>query len=253
MLQLEEFKKKKAAAQAAKRATPLTTPQMTPVPTPIKAPENASRNRTPAPAAHRAQPDRPQALPQVDSKPESLAGNGYTEAPLAKVQQEIAEGAAASAQKTARVPEPEGTAVSLAVHGSSQDAAAPPVQSSKAAEPVAHDNGEVQHPSKGGATVVNKDTADLKGQLASQQGSNLTEVQQLRDALKGKEDALSNHTMASRRAAEKLQALLQQRDEEIERLRSHLDELQSSVEQRVTAAASEWERSKARLEEQVSS
>lgn len=253
-LQLEEFKKKKAAAQASKRATPLTTPQITPVPTPLKAPESASRSRTPAVPATRPQQDSSQAAASA-SNCEPLSGNGHIEqSQPPKAQQPPVKGAAAPPRDEVQAaPSNDSTRTTDALHKPSSNAAAKELASKPAAGPVVHENGSVQvnNAAGQGDAALGQQIEDLKAELSSEQQRHSTEVHQLKEALKERDAAISSRTAEAHRAGQELQGLLREREDEVRQLHAQVKDLQSSAAQQA-AAALDWQSSKARLEDQVS-
>lgn len=254
-MQLEEFKKKKAAAQASKRATPLTTPQITPLPTPIKAPEPASRTLTPAAApANRTQRDSLQAEP-VGGKGEPWAGNANADPcqlVSSEVQQQPKKEMAAPAHVEVAAVQKSSVA-SESLPKASGDEGVRAAGSKKPSLAAVHENGNVQPPDahKQGTAALKQEVAHLRAELASEQQRHASEVQQLKEALKKSDAALSSHTADAQKGAQELQALLQHREEEVKRLHAQVTELEASVKQQTAAAAAEWQSTKARLEEQV--
>ena len=252
-MQLEEFKKKKAAAQASKRATPLTTPHITPVPTPLKAPEPASRSRTPAVPTTRPQQDGSQAAATVSNR-EPVSRNGLIEqGQPPKAQQPPVKITAAPPSEEVQAASPKESArATAALPASSTNAVAPELGSKHAAGPVGRENGNVQLSNAAGQrdAALEKQVADLKAELSSEQQRHATEVQELKEALQERDAALSSQSADAHRAAEEVQGLLQEREGEVRQLHAQMTNLQSSVNQQATAAL-DWQSSKARLEEQV--
>ncbi len=144
----------------------------------------------------------------------------------------------------------------MALPEQSNNAASMVIGSKQAAAPLVagYENGTVQgnDASGHGDAAAAQQTADLKAELASERQRHATELQHLREALQERDAALSSHTDKAGRTAEQLQAVLQAREDEIGQLHAQLKDLQSLADQQA-AAASEWQSSKSRLEEQVCS
>jgi hypothetical protein len=224
---LEEFKRKKAAAQAAKKETPLTTPQITPIPTPIKAPEASTKETF----AERQAGRTSQSAKKVDSRL-SEVGQGQVTNPTGSLQRrkgpESGVGGIAIASRVAQGAE---------VPASVEDGL--PIREDADAKP--QENGNIRH---GKPSSIQEDQAQLSkvdACLQSEREKHAAEIQRLEQLLSStREESGAQH-----------EATLRQHNEEVQLLHRQLRDIQSSYEQQAAATASDWDGMRARLEEQV--
>lgn len=251
LLQLEEFKKRKAAAAAKKAGTPSLTPQSTPLVTPVKGPE-VTANRETSSAAPKAANSTARRLPAGQPIQPPTAGNKENAETTAR----LAEPAVSQSAATSKAREDGKHAHSLPAPvgaipaGPSKDEATPALdpgqQSAQVPVPVqAYENGNVvAHsrrpvvPSAGEQQRIHK----LEQQLLETQRQSKDQLGSLQQALNDRQDVLqglqSQHAAAEKAAAGLRQELTQQEAEK-EELRHQLQHLEEEQQMRLDAQVRE--------------
>ena len=197
-MQLEEFKKKKAAA-AAKKGTPLSTPQATPLHTPVKAPEPVSRKQ-PAAIGSAVHSHPSQSQPPANGKQPDPPSGAHAE-PVRQPQPPQLTTATHDGNSTVRRP--------------SKDAG----ENSTRAD----DNGSAP-----AGPALHEQVAELQAQLRAEQQRHAAEVQGLRAELQSKDAALQQSGAQAGGELERVRGELRQSEGMVQQLRAQAQQLQEA-------------------------
>ena len=224
-LQLEEFKRKKAAAAARKAGTPSLTPQITPLVTPVKGPETNSNVQTPSVATKAPSESARRALPAgqirgLSKASTTAAAQNKGPLPDSSVLQQVAAGAAPAKEKQSTILQTDAAAPHIpppvAQASPSQSRPQQPVKKSAAQEPYGN-GASSQHPAAPSAAEQQKPHG-LEAQLQERHFD--AEMQRVQHALSEKQEALQamqSKQAAAERLAESLwQELAQEQADKVE-------------------------------------
>ena len=241
-LQLEEFKKRKAAAAAKKAGTPSITPQSTPLVTPIKGPEANANKPTPSAAPKAVNATARRALPAGQPVvPATLGKNETAHTTVSHVEVPASQPSASKARENSEQAPP------LAP----SEIGATPAQrqgqhtAQAFAQPQPYENGnDVAHsrqPTVSSAAEQQR-MHQLEQQLLEAQRQSKDQVRGLQQALSDRQGALqalqSQHAAAEQAAAGLRQELAQQEAEK-EELRQQLQHLEAEQQMRLNAQSKE--------------
>ena len=249
LLQLEEFKKRKAAAAAKKAGTPSVTPQSTPLVTPIKGPETNPNKQTTSAApkavnatARRALPAGQPVVPATLGKDHSAqttvshAGPAVSQPAPSKPEEDREQAPPLPAPTAATAP-PEIGATPAQNQG--QHPAQAPVQ------PQPYENGnDVAHSGQPAVSSASEQQRiqQLEQQLLETQRQSRDQVQDLQQALSDRQGALQSlqsQQAAAEQAAAGLRQELAQQKAEKEELRQQLQHREAEQQTRFDAQSRE--------------
>ena len=263
VLQLEEFKKRKAAAAAKKAGTPSLTPQTTPLVTPIKGPDSnstapplAASAKATSQSARRALPapqaERPsQAVPHHhDHQAQPTAGDSVQPEQVSKLP---------SAGKAATTPQRQAASPAPQVpprQGNAPDQLAQSAAAAPAVQPT-YQNGDsaTSRPPPAAAPGAEQHSVhQLQQKLQEQEHYFGDQMQQMQRILADKEARL--HALQSQAAAveagkESMSSELAQQKAEVEEDRQRLQHAALEHQRLSEARNLEWQSSNRSLQEQV--
>ena len=247
LLQLEEFKKRKAAAAAKKAGTPSLTPQSTPLVTPVKGPEITANKQTPS-AAPKAVNTTARRLPAGQPVHPPTAGNKQNaettarHAELAVPQPAAASNAREDGEHHLSLPAPVGVIPPVPSKVEATAAQDPGQQTAQVPAPLqAYENGNDAAHSRRPvvpSAAEQQRIHQLEQQLLEMQSQSKNQLESLQQALDDRQEVLqglqSQHAAAERAAAGLKQELSQQEAEKAE-LRQHLQHLEAEQQMRLDA------------------